>query len=192
MRRMLLCSVAVLAVTTALIPGTASAHGSKATASWASTRGATTLEVDPGTLSALGGLGVAPGAVAPATLEGATYSFPITSSLFSTLRTGIVRHSGGISLTAGATTVLLTEFEINLVRRQLFGKVNGAGPVALLDLDYGRLGPSFRGGRLAVGPVGTTLTQGAAEALNGAFGVTAFTDQTVLGTATINYQLFPF
>jgi hypothetical protein len=112
--------------------------------------------------------------------------------VFWALRSGVVKHAGGISLTAGSTTVNLTEFEINLPARQLFGKVNGAGPVALLDLDYSSLRPSFRGGRLAVGPVSTTLTQGATDALNGAFGVSAFTDQTVLGNATINYRIFPF
>ena len=130
--------------------------------------------------------------VPPAKLEGTTYSFPITNSLLSALRSGVVRHTGGISLTAGATTVNLTDFEIGLFDRELFGKVNGAGPVALLDLDYPRLGTRLRGARLELGPVGTTLTEGAADALNGAFGVSAFTDQTVLGDATIRYSLFSF
>ena len=191
MRRRFIFLATVLAVMAALVPS-AAAQGPKATASTFGTRSATTLEVDPGTLAALGSLGVTPGAVAPATLQGATYSFPITNSLLNALGTGVVRHGGGISLTAGATTVDLTEFEINLFRRQLFGKVDGAGPVAILDLDYGRLSPRFQGGRVAIGPVGTTLTQGAAEALNGAFGVSAFTDQTVLGDATINYAVLPF
>ena len=48
----------------------------------------------------------------------------------------------------------------------LAGKANGAGPVALLDLDYSPMKIRFNGHRLKVGPVGTTLTQGAADALN--------------------------
>ncbi len=191
MHRKLIALLAVVAALLVVAPA-ASAGQAKAKASWGWYYGATTLEVDPGTLGALGSLGVAPGAVAPATLEGATYSFPITNSLGSTLRGGVVRHKGGISLSAGSTTVKLTDFDIKLLERKLYGKVNGAGPVALLDLDYSGLGVKFRGGRINIGPVGTTLTQGAADALNTAFGVSALSDDTVLGDATIRYRLFPF
>ncbi|MDQ5832868.1 MAG: hypothetical protein M3550_07415, partial [Actinomycetota bacterium] len=89
--------------------------------------GVTTLDVDPGTLDALGSLGVTPGAVDPATLDGARYSFPIVNRLRNALRTGVVRHEGGISLTAGDVTVELTDFDINLAERTLYGKVNGDG-----------------------------------------------------------------
>lgn len=154
------------------------------------TYGSTKLEVDPGTLEALTGLGVAPGVVAPATLEGATYKFPIVNSFRSALRTGVIRHSGGISLTAGATRVELTDFDIKLLQGQLFGRVNGSDRVALLDLDYSDVSVRFRGGRLIVGPVGTTLTAGAADALNDAFGADALSDDTIIGDATIRYQLF--
>ena len=191
MHRRLIALVAVLALALVVAPA-ASAGKTKAKASWGWYYGTTTLDVDPGTLGALGSLGVAPGAVAPATLEGARYSFPITNSIPSALRSGVIRHKGGISLTAGGTTVKLTDFDINLGRSLLYGKVNGAGPVALLDLDYSRTGIRLRGGRLVVGPVGTTLTQGAADALNSAFGVSALSDATVLGDATVRYHLFPF
>ena len=70
--------------------------------------------------------------------------------------------------------------------------MNGSERVALLDLDYSGVSLRFRGGRLIVGPVGTTLTAGAADALNTAFGVDALTDDTVLGDATIRYRLFGF
>jgi hypothetical protein len=154
--------------------------------------GATSLKVDSGTLGALGSLGVTPGAVAPGRLEGATYAFPITNPLGSAIRTGVVRHAGGISLSAGGTTVKLTDFDIKLRDRLLFGKVNGAGPVALLDLDYSDTRFKFRWGGIELGPVSTTLTQGAATALNQAFGVSAFTDDTVIGKATTRYRIFPF
>ncbi|MFN8160738.1 MAG: hypothetical protein U0R52_06810 [Solirubrobacterales bacterium] len=154
--------------------------------------GATSLVVDPGTLDAFGSLGVSPGAVSPGRLDGATYRFPITNPLGNAIRTGVVRHAGGISLSAGATTVKLTDFDIKLRDRLLYGKVNGAGPVALLDLDYSGAGLRPRWGGIAVGPVGTTLTAGAADALNAAFGVSAFSDDTVIGKATISYRIFPF
>ena len=182
MHRRFIVLVAALAALLALAPA-ASATGNY---------GSTKLEVDPGTLSALGSLGVAPGAVAPASLNAATYSFPISNPLRSALRTGVIRHSGGISLTAGSTTVELTDFNIKLLKGQLYGRVNGSDRVALLDLDYSDVGIGFRRGRLVVGPVGTTLTAGAATALNDAFGVDALTDDTVLGDATIRYRLFGF
>ena len=188
LRRMLAVS-AVLAAMLAVAP-VASAHRHHGDS--ARSYGATTLTVDPGTLDALGSLGVSPGTVPPAQLSGATYSFPITNSLPSTLRTGVIRHTGGITLSAGGTTVSLTDFDIVPSKRLLYGKVNGSGPVALLDLDLSRARIGFRSGRLVLGPIGTDLTQGAADALNAAFGVSAFTDSTVIGDATVRYRLFPF
>jgi hypothetical protein len=188
--RRVIVLVAALAALMALAP--AASAGGKHHSWGGGSYGSTKLEVDPGTLSALGSLGVAPGAVEPASLNGATYSFPISNPLRSALRSGVIRHRGGISLTAGSTTVELTDFDIKLLRGQLFGRVNGSARVALLDLDYSDARLRFRGGRVVVEPVGTTLTAGAAAALNDAFGVEALTDDTVLGDATIRYRLFGF
>ena len=181
-----------LALALVVAPSASATKSKTSTHPGSSSYGATSLTVDPGTLAALGSLGVTPGAVAPGKLEGATYAFPITNPLRSALRTGVIRHAGGISLSAGGTTVQLTDFDIKLKDRLLFGKVNGSGPVALLDLDYSDTRIKFRRGRLEIGPIGTTLTAGAAAALNGAFGVSAFTDDTVLGDATTRYRVFSF
>lgn len=189
MHRRLILFAAVLTALVALAPSTASAHRSHDSHGW-SPYGATTLDVDPGTLAALGSLGVAPGAVRPGTLSGAQYSFPITTSLQKAFRKGVISHRGGISLTAGETTVKLTDFDIDLGKRQLFGEVNGAGPVALLDLDFAGAGVRFKYGRLAIGPVTATLTDGAAAALNEAFGTDALSSAVVLGKATVSYRLF--
>jgi hypothetical protein len=188
----MLIVLAALAALLVVAPAASAADSKARTHGGGAYFGATTLEVDPGTLAALGSLGVSPGAVNPGKLDGATYAFPIVNPFRSAVRSGVVRHRGGISLTAGATTVELTNFDIKLSKRQLFGKVNGAGPVALLDLDYSNLGVRFRGGKVKIGPVGTTLTAGAADALNQAFGTTALSDDTVLGDATIRYRLFGF
>jgi hypothetical protein len=186
--RRVIVLVAALAALMALAPA-ASATGKHDW--WGGGKyGSTKLVVDSGTLEALTGLGVAPGVVEPAKLDGATYKFPIVNPFRSALRTGVIRHSGGISLTAGSTTVELTDFDIRLLRGQLFGRVNGSDRVALLDLDYSDISLRFRNGRLIVGPVGTTLTAGAAAALNDAFGVDALSDDTVIGDATIRYRLF--
>jgi hypothetical protein len=56
MRRSLLSVLAVFALMAALVPA-ASANGAKASGSGGWSRSATTLEVDPGTLAALGASG---------------------------------------------------------------------------------------------------------------------------------------
>lgn len=188
MSRRFIAFLTVLAALLVVVPAASAGGDSKHKESWS--YGATSLDVDPGTLEALGSLGVTPGAVDPAALDGARYSFPIINRPLNALRTGVVRHEGGISLTAGDVTVELTDFDINLANRTLYGKVNGDGPVALLDLDYSRLRVRFNGWRLKAGPVGTTLTQGAADALNAAFGTDALTDDTVIGDAKIRYRVF--
>ncbi len=190
LRRMFVAS-AVVAALLAVVPVASGAPG-KGKPFKGPYYGATTLKVDPGTLGALGSLGVTPGAVPPGELDGATYSFPITNPFPNAARTKVIRHAGGITLSAGGTTVALTDFDIVLRERKLYGKVNGAGPVALLDLDYSKKRIGFRGGRCGIGPIGTTLTQGAADALNAAFGVSAFTDDTVIGDVKVRYRLFPF
>ena len=50
-----------------------------------------------------------------------------------------------ITLSAGGTTVALTDFNIVLRERKLAWLVNGAGPVALLDLDYSKKRIRFGG-----------------------------------------------
>ena len=189
MRRRTTIAIAAIAALLLVAPTAATATG-KGKPPWAGGNfGKTTLAVDSATLDALIGLGVAPGAVAPGTLEGATYAFPITNPLPSALGSGKIRHRGGISLSAGATTVELTDFTIKLRKGLLFGRVNGSDPVALLDLDASRTETRARHGKVKIGPVGTTLTEGAADALNAAFGTTALSDDTVIGDATVCYRV---
>ena len=154
--------------------------------------GATTLKLDPGAVAALTELGVAPAPIAPArALAADELSFPITNSLKNAVRTGKIRHSGGISLTAGSTTVRLTDFVIDPLRGQLTARV-GSARVPILSLDFSRASVSFRWGTLRLGPVGGSLTQAAAGALNAAFGLPAGTVPAglKLGDATVNYKLF--
>jgi len=150
--------------------------------------GGTALELDPGALQALTSQGIAPGVIAPATLSGTTATFPITGGRVGlNLASGHVRHSGGISLTKGSTVVRLTDFDIRLgAAPQLFAALNGgASKVAIIDLDLSGAMPSVSGRDIAVPGVVAKLTQGAADALNQAFGTTAFTGGLVLGRATV-------
>lgn len=153
-------------------------------------QGATALAIDPAALQALVSLGIAPGVIGPATLDGTTASFPITGGKAALdLSAATVRHSGGISLTKGATVVSLTDFDIRIGAGdpQLFAALNGgAQKVAILDLDLAALQPTVTGRSITLGGVVAKLTQGAADALNGAFGTTAFAGGLTLGTATVS------
>lgn len=155
------------------------------------TYGGTTLALDPGAASALQSLGVTPGVVAPATAGADGLRFPIANSVFSALVTRQVRHSGGISLTAGSTTVTLTDFIINLDRRpDLTARINGGDRASILDLSFAGTSLRLHSG-VALGPVTATLTPAAASTLNAAFGVTAFTPGLTLGKATVTYAFRP-
>jgi hypothetical protein len=150
--------------------------------------GATGLALDPGALRALSSQGIAPGVIGPATLSGATASFPITGGRANLdLSGGIVRHAGGLSLTKGATVVKLTAFDVRIgAAPQLFASINGgASKVAVLDLDLSAVAPAVRGRTITLSGVTAKLTQGAANALNAAFGTTAFAGGLTLGRATV-------
>ena len=174
--------LATLAALLLLAPATAEARS----------YGATTLQLDPTAVAALTGLGVTPAPIAPATATATgELAFPITNKPFGALLAGTIRHSGGISLTAGATTVKLETFFIDPLRRQLTALVGGAR-VPILALDFSRARVGLGGGSLKLGPVGGSLTPVAAGALDSAFGLAPGTipPGLKLGDATVRYRLF--
>jgi hypothetical protein len=169
-------SIAVLAAL--LIGFSGSAH--------AGVKGSTTLALDPAAAAALTSLGVSVAPVAPATAGPKGVAFPVSGfggNLFKPSLT--ISHRGGLALSAGATTVSLTDYKIVIDRSpDLVATVNGGQRVSILKLDFSRARIGLRGG-LTLGPVKASLTADAAGALNGAFGVTAFTEGLVLGNATV-------
>jgi hypothetical protein len=187
LRRRLLPVVVLVVAVLGLAASPAAARGGHD-----SRYGVTTLKLDPGAVSALTGLGVTPAPITPArALAADELAFPITNSFKNALRSGVIRHSGGISLTAGSTTVRLTDFVIDPLRRQLTARV-GDARVPILALDFSNAGLSVRWGTLRLGPVGGSLTDVAASALNAAFGLPAGTVPAglKLGDATVRYRLF--
>jgi hypothetical protein len=142
-------------------------------------------------VSALGSLGVAPGAVGPASLFKGVATFPITVGVADLTNTLVdIGHVGGLSLTAGSTKVTLVNFQIEVlpgVAPYISGivTVNGAiaGRLPLFDLTA--IGNVYQPGKewLSIQNVTVVLDPAAAAALNKVFGVTAFTGGFSIGTA---------
>jgi hypothetical protein len=158
--------------------------------------GSTSVRLSQDFLGALGTLKVAPGALAPGRLtptkKGVVATFPITAGAvdLGTVKAEI-DHSGGLSLTAGATRVELSAFIIDLAgsRPVLTGlvTVNDSllGRVPLFDLALAPRSVSGNDDFLKVDNVAVTLSQEAADALNGVFNVSAFVPGFPIGTAFV-------
>ena len=164
--------------------GTASVSATFAEAILA--KGSTTLALDAGAASALSSLGVSAAPIKPARARSAGLAFPITGGKvnLSTL-VGKITHSGGIALSKGSTRVALTRFTINVDSAPDLTARVGSDRVSILDLDVSGLTRRVSGRTITLGGVKATLTQAAADALNAAFGTTAFTKGLLLGTATV-------
>lgn len=153
--------------------------------------GETSLAVDPDAAAALASQGIVPGVIAPASANAdGSLAFPITRGrVDARTLAGLVRHSGGLSLTKGSTRVELTRFDIVIDRSpQLTAKVGGAR-VPILNLDVSGLTQDVDGLEVTLGNVRGTLTAQAAAALNQAFSTSAFQEGLLLGVATVRAEL---
>ncbi|WP_188544157.1 hypothetical protein [Rhodococcoides trifolii] len=161
----------------------------------------TAVKLDAGFAEALTTLGLTPGTVGTATLVDGSLIFPITGGNVKYWTPGtvdpyvqgeILHNGSGFSLTAGGTTVELTNFDIDPGTSVLTGDVavNGqsaATGAVLFDLDGRTLQP------LATGPDNTAILTGttvhisatAADLLNTTFNTTAVTPGLLVGVATI-------
>ena len=159
--------------------------------------GRTSVSLSAELLGALGTLGVTPGTVKPGKLNGTTVSFPISGGVvdLATAR-GEIQHTGGLTLTAGATEVRLLNFTIDTAGAtpKLTGAVvvNGSyvGRLTLFDLALPELALPIQpsGNRVTIPNVAVTLSAEAAGALNEVFGVSAFAEGIPVGTATVNLR----
>ncbi len=176
-------AAAVLATT--LLPNFA--HG--ATANLAG--GETKVSLSSAFVSALGSLGVTPGAVGPGTLYKGVATFPITVGVVDLSNTYVdIGHVGGLSLTAGSTKVTLVNFQIEALAGSApyisgIVTVNGAiaGRLPLFDLAIGNVYQPNKE-TLSIQNVTVTLDKVAAGALNGVFKVSAFAGGFSIGTAS--------
>jgi hypothetical protein len=145
------------------------------------TGGETAVTLDAGAGAALQSLGVTAAPIGSDSL-----AFPITGGrLNARTFAGTIAHSGGISLTKGATRVELTDFEIGIDDTPELTALVGGTRVPILTVDLSALQSSVRNGTITLSGAALKLTGAAAGALNQAFGTTAFTEGLLLGTATV-------
>ncbi|WP_233842605.1 hypothetical protein [Dyella sp. 2HG41-7] len=162
--------------------------------------GNTTVALSSTLLSALQTLHVSASPEFPASLSGSTARFPIPNGQIDLANAhGEIDHGGGLNLTAGKTTVTLSEFVIDTIGAQpvLTGLVlangNLVGRVPLFNIALTE-GPQvqFGGyvGRLSIHGANLTLTAQAAAALNHAFNVSAFAAGIPIGTASVDADIY--
>ena len=193
-----LTAALVAALALALVPG-AQATDTKGATTSADTllyRGATTVALDPGATAALESLDVSVSPVRPAYAGKSGISFPITLGVVSsdTLE-GQIRHVGGLKLSKGDTAVYLTRFFIDIDDQPSLSGLVGVGQKGgdradLFTLDLTDLKVESGKDRIKLSGVTLKLTAGAATALNGAFGTTAFAEGLVIGTATVHAKTY--
>lgn len=165
--------------------------------------GTTAVALDAGFVEALTSLGLTPGTVGDAelTAEGSAV-FPITGGTVTVFDKetgykpyvqGTLFHQGsGLSLTAGGTTVELTNFTVDPgTPSRLFGDVSVNGELAvpsapLFDLDGSTLNPpTIEGGEATLQGTEVLLSAEAAELLNSTFMTDALAGDFLIGIATI-------
>ncbi len=167
----------------------------------------TAVKLDPGFVAALTSLGLTPGVTGTAKLTAAgSVVFPITggSATYYTpgsvtpYVTGSIMHDGsGLSLTAGATKVTLTNFVVNPGTSMLTGDVAVNGKTAasgapLFFLDGSTLQPldtSSVAGSAVLAGTEVKVTPTAAGLLNKTFGTTKVPNYLLVGVATITLKL---
>jgi hypothetical protein len=168
--------------------------------------GNTGVTLDQGFVSALGQLGLTPGTVGNATLSNGTINFPITggtvtlydkTSGYRPWVQGILFHQGsGLSLTAGGTTVQLTNFSVDPGKpARVFGDVTVNGQLAapsapIFNLDGSTLKPVTMDadGSAVLAGTRVLLSSEAAALLNQTFNTTAVKESLLIGTATITVK----
>jgi hypothetical protein len=147
--------------------------------------GQTTLALDSAAADALTSLGISAAPIAPAGAGADGLAFPITGGKLTLADlTGKIRHSGGIRLSKDGTNVDLRSFTIVLdADPDLTADIGQR--VSILDLDLSGATVDIDERDVGVAGVEARLTAAAADALNDAFGTTAFTEGFLLGTATV-------
>jgi hypothetical protein len=166
-------SAAAVAAGALVVAGTAAAQNPAATTVPLS-GGTTFLQLDRGTANFLAGAGVRVAPVGPARAQGLEVRFPVTGGRIDPQTAGgVVNHSGGLSFSAGRTTVRATNFRVQTGLRPVLTAQVGSARVPLANLSTSNAVVLRRGaGRVDtwVVRVNANLHPVAARALSAAFG----------------------
>ena len=169
----------------------------------------TAVTLDPTFVEGITGLGLTPGVLGGATFDAAAgrVAFPISggnvtyfdpqSGVEPYVQGEILHDGSGLSLTAGETTVELTDFVVDPEESVLTGTVTANGEVAAEDaplffLDGSTLNPlqvNQSEGTAVLEGTTVSLTAEAAELLNMTFGTDALTEFFPVGVAEITVAL---
>jgi len=160
----------------------------------------TAIALDKGFTDALTSLKLTPGVVGDAKLEDGSLIFPITGGNVTVFKPGEVspyvigqiQHEGsGLSLTAGDTTVELTNFNVDPGVSRVYGDVSVNGKVAvtnafLFQLDGRTLEPlKTEGSNAILEGTKVEISKDAAPLLNETFKTDAVTPGLLVGIAKI-------
>jgi hypothetical protein len=146
---------------------------------------ATRVTLEPATAAALTGLGVSVAPTAPATAGSDGIQFPITNAKGKIALTAPITHSGGLVFTAGGKTLTVADFTIDPAAGLLYAETTPVGRLPLFKVDLSAITTATPGIQVVVTGAKLSLTAQAAGALNSTFGVTAFTENLAIGTASI-------
>ena len=174
----------VKAFTRGLRVGTATVKSTPAQIAF--TGGATSLALDPGTAQALTTLGITAAPAAPATANpDGSLAFAITGGKVDAKSlAGSITHSGGLTLSKGATTVTVTDFPIETAPAPKLTALLGTPASTSRRSTSGRPRRDLRAGGDRR-PGDREAHQGRRRALNQAFGTTAFAEGLAIGIATV-------
>ncbi len=167
--------------------------------------GNTAVALDANFLAALKSLGLTPSTYGTATLTNGSIHFPITGGdvvywspkgSYRPYVQGIILHEGsGLNLTAGSTTVTLSNFTVNPGNSVLYGDVSVNGKLAAAQADLFSLhGGTLKALKLSGNDAiltGTTVhvSSTAAGLLDSVFKTTAVKGGLLVGVATITAQI---
>lgn len=146
---------------------------------------ATRVTLDAGAAAALTSLGVTVSVDAPGVAGTSTIQFPITNAGGKIATTTPITHSGGLTFTAGTTTLSVGNFTIDAGAGLLYAETSPVGRLPLFKVDLSGATITKPGKQVVIKGAVLSLTATAAGALNSTFGVTAFTENLKIATADV-------
>lgn len=152
------------------------------------TGGRTMLAIDPATAETLADNDVTVAPASEARVGSSGVVFPITGGLINKKSlAGSIKHSGGLTFTAGGKSLTVRNFVVNTTSRTLSGYADEAqATLPILDLDLARATVRVSTNKLAVYSLPVTLTPQAASALNDYFGTDLFAGGLKIGKVRVD------